>query len=805
MKNWKIVVLSLITIFCLQQNVAQEINSVDLSTVDVDSLSDEQILTYWNKAKGEGYTLDQLQVIAISKGVSADQFSKLRQRISSLKYSDSNTTNNAVSDPSGAEISNLSKFGIDGKTSDKVVKSNLFGFDFFNNPNISFTPNLNLATPTTYQLGPGDELLIDVWGAAENNYRKQVDREGAIHIESIGPVYVSGLSIEKAKSKIISYLKKIYSGIGASNSSFNKVHADVSLVGVRTVQVNIIGEIKVPGTYSLSGLSTVLNALYAAGGPTENGTFRNIKVVRGGETFGKFDIYNYLINGSEKGNVMLQDQDVIIVSPYTSKIQVFGNVKRPGIFELKKGETIEDLINYFSGFTATAYKERLLVERVNGKQKEVHEIVLNEAENFELVDGDVLTVGAIIDRYENRVIIEGAVYRSGNYELTKGLSLYDLIEKAAGVTNDVFLDRGIIYRTIDDVKQEIVSFSVKEILEKTSDVKLKREDSIRIFSKGSLEENKTISIDGAVNNPQTVGFVEKMRIEDFIAISGGFKEGADVEVIDISRRVLDSSFETISKNIKKSSSDKLELSANNNFYLEPFDRVSVRYLKGFTLQKNVSIQGEVHYPGNYSLIDKDERISDLVGKAGGLSPYAHLKGATLFRSSTSLSEKTQIELLNQLSLKDSISEVVSENKEFKIGINLEEIMEVAGQKSDIDLILKEGDVLMIPTEKQTVKVTGAVLSPSLIRFEEKNSLKDYINYSGGFSETAKKKKTYVIYANGDIRATKNFIFFRTYPKLESGAIIHVPLKQEIRNRMTLAEILAITTALGTLGILIGNF
>ena len=661
-----------------------------------------------------------------------------------------------------------------------------------------------MATPTTYQLGPGDELLIDIWGAAQNNYRKEVDRQGAIRIENVGPIYVSGLSVEKAKAKIISYLKKIYSGIDASSSSYNKVFAEVSLVGVRTVHINIIGEVKVPGTYALSALSTVLNALYASGGPTENGTFRTVKIVRGGQAHQEFDIYKYLIEGSEKGNVLLQDQDVIIVKPYISKIEVEGNVKRPGLYELKEGETIKDLINYFSGFTANAYKERLFVERVNGSQKEMNEISLTKHYDFVLNDGDKLTVGAVIDRFENRVSISGAVYRPGNFELTKNLKLSELIKKAEGLKDNAFVDRGVIYRTIDDVNVEMISFSVKEILEKKSDVILKREDNIQIFSKESLKEVYTVSIDGAINKPQKMQFIEKMQLEDLIAISGGFKEGADVNVIDVSRRINDDNFETISKSLRKSSTGNLETVQSEPFYLEPYDRVSVRYLKGYTKQKNVSIQGEIMYPGTYSITHKDERISDLINKAGGFSPFAYFKGVTLLRKSNKIIEREQVDLFQNLIKKDSLVDLDILKKDVRIGIDIKKIMSKNGHKSKYDLILEEGDVLIIPSEKQTVDVRGEVLLPAVIRYDKKNSFKDYIYGSGGFSQRAKKGKTYVIYANGAIRSTKRFLFFKTYPKIEPGAIILVPQKVE-RKGTSISEIIGISTALGTLGLLINAF
>jgi len=801
MKYWILSALIIVSIFNTTTNYAQ-VSQSQLNTINIDNLSDKQIQAYWEKAKSQGYTIDQIEVLAKAKGMSASQIMKLKQRITALQYSTSNNNSNSQNQSnSDSEINPLEKFGLVDSRTVTVQKDSLFGYDFFNNPNISFTPNLNLATPANYQLGPGDELLIDIWGASQNNYRKQVDRKGAIKIENIGPVYVSGLSINKAKAKIISYLKKIYSGISASSSSYNKVYADVSLVGVRTVQVNIIGEVKVPGTYALSGLSTVLNALYAAGGPTKRGTFRNIKLIRGGKTYGTFDIYNYLINGSEKGNVTLQDQDVIIVSPYLSKIVVEGNVKRPGIYELKQGETISDLINYFSGFTSKAYKERLLVERVNGEQKEVNEIELKKQSNFVFQDGDKLTVGSVIDRFENRVAIIGAVYRPGNYELTKGLTLNELLKKAAGLKEEASLDRGIIYRMIDDVKQKIIPFSVEDVLNNKSVITLQREDKVQIYSKYSLEGDYTVSIDGAVNKPQTIKFAEKMHIEDLIAMSGGFKEGADPTVIDISRRVADGSFTTISKNIKKSSSEKLILEDNKNFFLKPFDRVSVRYIKGYTPQKNVSIQGEVKYPGTYSLANKNERISDLVKKADGFSPYAYLKGATLVRKLTTKSDKQQLAVLEDLAAKDS-SLVVEKDREIKIGINLDKIMQKGGAKSKMDLILQEGDVLFIPTEKQTVEVQGEVFSPSLSRFDKSYSFKDYISNSGGFSENAKKSRAYIIYANGDIKSAKNFLFFKSYPKIEPGALIIVPKKSESKNRMSLQEIIGITSGIGTLALLI---
>lgn len=803
MKKITILLILIFTVFSPKLINAQQGIESQLATVNVDDLSDQQISSYWNKAKSEGYTMDQLAILAKAKGMSASQVSKLKQRINALKYTSVTTGNTANSND--APISNLEKFGLQGKSPDEVKKNALFGYDFFSNPNISFTPNLNLATPTTYQLGPGDEILIDIWGASQNNYRNKVDRDGAIRIDNIGPIYISGLSIEKASAKIRAYLKKIYSGIGAPNNSNNKVYAGISLVGVRSVQVNIIGEVKVPGTYTLSALSSVLNALYAAGGPTKNGTFREVNIIRNGKPNQKFDIYKYLIDGSEEGNVLLQDQDVIIVKPYISKVKVIGNIKRPGIYELEKSETIKDLITYFGGFTADAYQDRLLVERVNGEQREVKEIQLKQKNDFILKDGDKITVGAVIDRFKNRVSIGGSIYRPGNYELTEGLTLSSLLKKALGLKDDAFLERGIIYRTVDGIKQEVLPFSIRDILSKTADIALKRADSVHVFSKYNLKEEYTIAIDGAINKPKTIDFIEKMSIEDLIAVAGGYAEGADPNFIDISRRSSDGNYKKISINIKKSSTNNLLVDNKAHFYLKPFDRVSVRYISGYTKQQNVSIQGEISRPGVYTISTKDERISDLINKAGGFSPYAYIKGATLMRKINKELDKEQLDLIENLGKNDSTVVIKPDQTEFKIGINLADIMVKAGQKTKIDLILKEGDVLVIPSEKQTVEVRGEVLLPSLSRYDKSNSFRAYISNSGGFNEEAKKSSAFVVYANGDIKSIKHFLFFKIYPKIEPGAVIIVPKRGEGKNRISLQEMITMTTALATLGLLAKSF
>lgn len=746
-------------------------------------------------------TKEQIEKAAKSQGVSSSQIKKLKDDAKDFNTNKSRKKQNTEEgDKSG--VTQVKPFGHEGNEEKKIVKDSLFGFDFFSNTNISFAPNLNLATPETYELGPGDELLIDIWGAAENSYNAPVNREGAIKLENVGPVYVSGLSIKEAKEKITYSLKKIYYGINATNNSYNKVNVNISLINIRTVQVNIIGEVKTPGTYSLSALSSVLNGLYAAGGPTKNGTFRSVKVFRSGKLLAEFDIYKYLIEGDQRGNVLLRDQDIIIVSPYQNKIVVKGQVKREGYYELKNGEGFKELANYFGGFKPTAYKDLIKVERISDGLKEMNEINYTKQQNFLLKDGDVLFIEEVVDEYKNRVSIEGAVYRPGNYELKENLTLKELINKA-GLKNDAYLERGVVYRSINLSKNELLPFSLKEVLSGSKSIKLQSEDKVQLFSENDLKEKYTVSINGAINKPQTIPYVENMLVEDFIALSGGFKDGADVNTIDISRRINDGDFKTISKNIKRTISGALSIENNEVFYLEPFDVVSVRYLKGFTTLKLASVKGEVFYPGSYSIVDKDERISDLLNKAGGLSPYANVNGATLIRKASQVNDvelsRFIVEPIHKI---DSMIVEKPKLNEYRIGINLEKIIKSNGSK--FDLILKEGDILFIPSEKQTVEIKGEVLAPSVVRFDKSNSLKDYINNSGGFSENARKSKAYVVYANGDIKSTKRFLFFKSYPKLEPGAIIVVPHKEKVANPLSIQEVVGLTTSVATLGILINS-
>ncbi|MFK8266560.1 SLBB domain-containing protein [Capnocytophaga cynodegmi] len=818
MPKIKLLVIFLLFIGSFQTIVSQNNNNNDvnldpqqISSINIDKISDEQLSIYWEKAKNQGYTLDQLITAARMRGMSDIQAMKLRQRILQLsirKKSGNQQDNYSFQD---REEETFGFTGNENKDSLAIQnkKDSIFGMNFFKNPKISFTPNMNMATPENYQVGPGDELLIEVWGATEGSFKQKVDTQGNIFINAIGKINVSGLSFEDVKTKINSHLKRIYSGISAPNGSYNKVYTGVTITQVRTVKVNIIGEVTVPGTYSLSALSTVLNALYACGGPTENGSFREINLVRNGQKIATFDVYEFLIHGSEKGNLPLKDQDVIIVPPYLNRVLIEGEVKRKGAYETKEGETLASLITFFGGFTSDAFTNTLVVERIKNAKREVKEVAFEDISNFLIQNGDKLKVHPITEEYQNRLSIGGAVYQPGTYEFKEGMTAYDLLNRANGVRKEASLDRGLIFRTLNRVDYQTINFSVKDLIEERNNIPLKDNDSIHIFYKDSLQMARFIKVEGAVNKPKELPFMENMTVEDVIALAGGLSQGADASTIDIFREINDGDFRKLSQDFKVSANNELTPIEGDVITLQPNDIISVRYIKGYTPMQTITVEGEVVYPGIYSIRSKDERISDIIERVGGFSPYAYIKGATLIRKKLDEGDIKQEQFLDEIVMASSIGndndkalkKIEKKSTEYRIGIDLKKILQ--NKHSKYDLILNEGDVLLIPSEKQTIEIKGEVLAPSLVRYEKGLSLRDYVNRAGGFSDRAKKRSIYVMYANGDIKSTNNSLFFKNYPELEPGAIIIVPSKPE-RQRISTSETIGIISAITTMGVLIFN-
>lgn len=777
---------------------AQELNMEQLSSINVDNLSNDQIRSFWEKAQSQGYTLSDLENLAKLKGVPQIQISKLNQRILMLPSKQKVVSKTTIVE----KQEGIDTFGITDNKNIDIKKSKVFGFDFFQNPKISFAPNVNMPTPENYIVGTGDELIIDVWGAAENSFSQKIDNQGNINLNMIGKIRVGGLNFNEVKTKINSALRQIYSGISASEGSYNKVYTSVSIGNVRTVKVNIIGEVQVPGTYSLNALSTLLNALYACGGPTETGSFRDIQLIRNGNKIATFDVYNFLLKGSQEGNLNLNDQDIIIVPPYKNQVEVKGNVKREGFYEIKDNENLATLIDFFGGFKANAYKDNLVIERIVGAKREVKEVSYSQANTFIMKSGDKLTVQKLSDIYHNKISIGGAVYQPGNYAYTEGISALDLINRAAGVLDQAHLERGLLFRTTNRVDKQTLNFSVKDLLDKKINLPLQANDSLFIFSNDNIKNKQFVRIEGAVKNPKSVPFMEGLKAEDLIIMAGGFIEGADASTIHLSRQVNDENFKTISEVQHISLSPDLKVSSGS-VTLQPNDIITVRYQKGYSAQQLIKIEGEISFPGHYSILTKDERISDFIERAGGITPYAYLKGATLIRKMKDLSDKEQIKQLQELNnaTNEIKIEKIGNDNEYRVGINLEKIMK--NKNSYQNLILKNEDILIIPSEKQTVEVKGLVLAPSLVQYEKGKTLKSYVNNAGGFANNARKRAAYVMYANGSIEGTRNFLFFKSYPKIEPGSIIIIPEKPE-RKSLSTTETISITTALTTLMILIYN-
>ena len=787
--------LILLLVFFTSIVFSQDISQ--LQNADVNAMSDTQIESYWSQIKKGGYTMAQVELLGKAQGIPATKIAAFKRRVNNLATSsiaaDEIVTNTADNNTSLA-------FGLKANDmpNDDSAKELLFGLDFFSNSKVSFAPSVNMAVPKNYQIGPGDEIMIDLWGASEITYKATVNNSGSIKISGIGFIFINGFTLENASKKIISKLKSKHAGISADSSSYNKINTNITVSKIRTVQVNIIGEVKTPGTYALNSLSTVLNALYVAGGPTKRGTFRDVQLIRANKQVASLDVYEYILFGTQKGNLKLQDQDVLLVKPYQNLVAVSGAVKRPGVYELKEGQTLEALAAYFGGFASKAYTNLLMVERFNGTQKEIREVSFKDAKDFVMQSGDKLVVREILNTFENKVSLQGEVYRPGDFELLEKMSLKDLLEKAEGVTPDAFLTRGLLVRTENAADKENIAFSVAAILNGTKNILLNARDEVRIFNKKELREASTITIGGAVNTPKKIEFIENLQIEDVIAMSGGLQAAADPKVINVSRRLKDGSFFTLSQVFTISSEKNLALNNGVPFYLKPFDMVNIRYAKGYRAQQSVLVSGEVSFKGSYVLKNKNERISDILKRAGGFTAFAFVEGATLIREKrTNISKEL---IANIVEVEDlEAGAILAGSKKFKVGIDLALILKNKG--TSMDLLLKPGDELRIPSRIQTIEVLGSVLKPSLVPYQKGQSLKRYVEKSGGFGDTAKRTKIYVSYSNGDIKTVKNFIFFKSYPKLEPGATIFVPAKP-VKEKMSTAEIMGITTSIATLGILI---
>lgn len=792
MKN----ILTLLLIIIITQALpAQQIPNP--ATVDVNALSDSQLQRIVQEVQSRGLTLDQAVTMAKAQGASQTQIDQLTARIQNLAPAGIENQTSSVSTVTGAPATVYSTPKAHTTVSEKTKK--VFGYQLFNSDNLTFEPGVNIPVPQNYVLGIGDQLTINVWGASQSKVLVTIEKNGAINIPDVGPVHLAGLSFEKGVALIKSRLTTIYNGMGGATPN---TWAEVTIGNVHSIKINVLGEINAPGTYTLPSTASAFNALYLSGGPNENGTFREIRLIRDGVTVRTLDIYDFLIKGDPAANAQLREQDILFVPNYKARAEIAGEVKHPGIFEIKTGETLSDLIRFAGGFADKAYTFSLSMERNNTKEREVRTVLHSEFDQLILQNGDLVRADAILDRFSNRVAITGAVFHPGNYEFAPGMKLSDLIQKADGLREEAFMNRGLIVRLKEDNTPENLSFVPKEIVKGTKDILLKREDQVMISSIFDLREAWRVSIKGEVANPESYAFQEKMTLSDLIYRAGGFRENADPAVIEVTRRlsydeaarVTDKMNEILQFSIPR---DLKLTPADAAFELKPFDEVYVRRAPGYREQGTFVVTGEVVYAGTYALAAKNERISDAIKRAGGLVPGAFLNGATLTRfarlSATEINKKKQLTKLKKM-FQDTLT---AGEKSYPVGINLAKIMAQPG--GNADLLLQPGDIIDIPRELQTVKISGEVMNPIALTFEKRLSLGQYIDRAGGYTELARRSKSYVIYPNGTTASRHGFLF-KWYPNITPGSEVIVPRKPEKKQNDNAMKWVSMASAISSLSI-----
>lgn len=806
----KALLLYLFIFLASQQLHAQDLlKGKDLSQIRVDQLSDADILKLKNQLNGANMTIDQAEGMALGKGMSASEFAKLKQRISGLKANESGV----------GKLSNQQKLQQSGRTSnnsdsldigkyDKVSRKPLinpliFGSELYTSIGPNFEPNLKIATPLNYILGPEDQLTVSVYGIQQYDGELIVSPEGSISVPNVGQIKVSGLTIEAATEKIRSIMgNSVYPYLKSGGSKLS-----VSLTKIRSIKVLVIGS-NFPGTITVSSFSTVFGALYLAGGPTEFGSFREIELWRNNKLIKKIDLYRLMSTGDQSDNIGLKDNDVIRIPTYKKRVELQNQVKRPGIFEVLPGETFSDILAFASGFTDTAYEASVKIFQKGSKERMVHDLYAEDYSKYQPQSGDVFSVSKILNRFENRVRINGAVFRPDAYELKPGMRVADLIRKADGLKEDAYTGRGQIIRLQEDLSRSIVAFDIRKAMagDDTENSTLKREDEVLISSVLELRDSFKVIIQGEIRMPGQYDYVANLTLKDLIIQAGGFTDAA-FNNIEIARLIIRDSIapsDNRASSIINTSINSEDLSTPlANIKLQPFDVITVRRKAGYTIPETVIVSGQVQYPGPYALKSRNERVSTILKRSGGFTPDAFPEGAYLKRFKTDLEIQRSQEVVKKLQRNTNdttgtstmfIKEDVVKTFD-QIPLDLPLIMQKP--ESIEDLVVRAGDELYIPKFNGQVIINGSVLLSTQVPYQKGNSLKDYINEAGGFSGDAWKKKAYVVYANGKGATTKHLLFFKFYPSIKPGSEIVVPKKPERRGANT-GEVIGIASALASL-------
>ena len=755
----------------------------------LNNLSDTELISYWKQAQENGYSLDQIKILARAQGVSETEITEFEQRISKI----TNNTNNESEIKEFNSSSLTSIFGNNTYSSSNSEKSIIFGSNYFNNDNINSSPMFNVATPASYELGPGDEILISIWGAAENQFSSNISREGFVRIDRIGPVYLSGLTISEAKKKLERSLSKIYSGINSKQNSDFKVYLDLSLLNTRSIVVNVTGNVVAPDTYTVSSLSTVMNVLYAAGGPSESGTYRNIRVIRNWKNIKTIDLYDYFVEGVYE-SFSLRDQDVILVPNYEKRVLIEGEFKNKGVFEVKDSEKLNDLIKYSGGISSFGVKEKLFVTSNDGLFRKVNDVNKSNFSDYIVNDGDIIEARRVTDIFTNLITIEGAVSTPGDYSINNAKNVKELISEAGGLADYAITERAYLIRKEKGVENSVISFNLLE----SSTINLKPNDRVIISSNIDLTRSKTVTIEGEVFEPKNYPFFDGMTVVDLLLMSKGITKNGDLSNIEIYRSTYDEDRKNPIETIKVSSdTDLSNLSEIKNTELKEDDLVVVREKLGFQEKEFVTVEGLVKYPGTYAIKNNNFSFFDLIQDFKGFLNDASLDGVKIIRQNNlkELLKEEESAKSFGLSDSDSLKTKVDIKPFIEFGVDVKNILATNGANPKYNVILKSFDKIIVPRKDNTIEITGAVQQSSAVTYSNSLTTISAINRAGGFSENASKKSVYVVYQNGNIASTKSFFIFKNYPKLMPGAKIVVPQKNVIRNKTSVGEIVGYTTSL----------
>lgn len=778
------------------------------------ALSDKQVINYIKTQAEAGKSQDEIGQELLAKGVTPEQIKRIKAQYEKEKIANSGNDNTIsgsrmrkkteedarkskrrtdmtgnIKNRRGAGQTNPDLFGMEYNDSIQIDfpdipekrgeynEVKIYGHDMFDSRDLSFEPNMNLATPQNYRLGPGDEVIIDIWGASEDNIRAEISPDGSIIISQLGPVHLNGMTVAEANRHVKNIFARKYAGVGTET--------DISLTlgNIRSIQVDVMGEVTTPGSYRLSPFSNVFHALYSAGGINDIASLRNIYVVRNGKKIADTDLYEYLFKGTQKGNIRLQEGDIIMVPAYSQLVGVEGNVKRPMYYEMKPSESLAKLIDYAGGFAGDAYSDVVRIQRLNGLENELYTVEKADYPSYLLRDGDIVTIGQVNNKFANKVELMGAVNRPGTYALGKDIkTLKSLLKKAEGLAEDAYLDRALIYREKPDRSLEVVAVNIGDVMNgSVADIALKKNDIIKVANVNEITEKGDLTINGFVTFPGQYPYAEGMTVEDLVLQAGGLREGASTARVEVARRIIDQNATDATNQIAEvftfGMKDGIAVDGKAGFLLKPYDVVQIRRSPTYSAQEEVTIAGQVLFPGKYVLQSRNERISEVMKRAGGLLESAYVKGAYLKRQMTE-DQKQQIEEAMRMARMnaekgDSIElrelELAKNADTYNVGIDLQKAVENPG--STYDFVLQAGDELNVPEYQSTVQISGQVLFPNTVVFVPGKKMKYYIEQAGGYNQKAKKGDTYVVYMNGSVAKAKGST------PIEPGCRIVVPEKE----------------------------